>query len=119
MALKFKKKNIQEQHPESNTFDDTTAWDSPTAEEFDNGSNDSGSDPVDLSVTALCGANSQTFQLAGQTVGDARQLLGHILNIEPGAAALVNGEEVKAKHVLKRSDHLEFVKKAGEKGLGE
>jgi len=73
-------------------------------------------DIADLGIQVSCGISSASFQVAGQDINTTRKLLTPVLNIEPEAVALVNGKEVKNDYVLKNSDRLEFVKKAGEKG---
>ncbi len=70
----------------------------------------------ELGIQVSCGISSASFQVAGQDINTTRKLLTPVLNIEPDAVALVNGREVKSDYVLKNSDRLEFVKKAGEKG---
>ena len=106
MSLALRKPKTQETpNPE------TSEWDFPAINDEER------PETLDCSVVAMCGANRNTFQLSGQNVDTARKLLAQILNIEPGATALVNGQEVEGSHVLQRNDQLEFVKKAGEKGL--
>ncbi|MBN2410571.1 hypothetical protein JXQ31_02690 [candidate division KSB1 bacterium] len=76
-------------------------------------------DPIldsDLGIQVSCGISSASFQVAGQDINSTRNLLTPVLNIEPDAVALVNGKEVKSDYILKISDRLEFVKRAGEKG---
>jgi hypothetical protein len=108
MSLVFRKPQPQEQNP----LTEGEQWDFPAS----NDQEEDGERP-DRGITALCGANKDRFDLAGQSVDNARQFLADILNIEPGAASLVNGQEVSSDYVLQRNDQLEFVKKAGEKGL--
>ena len=87
-------------------------WDFPSFE-------DDGADQneFDLSVTAISGASCETFQIAGQTLTQTRNLLGPVLNLDNDADALVNGQPVNENYVLQTGDRLEFVKKAGEKGI--
>ncbi|MFQ6116174.1 MAG: hypothetical protein ACE5NG_19095 [bacterium] len=112
MDLQFKKPKVEESKPEVDSALEPQEWDFTRVEDSDNEKTEA----LDFSVTAICGASSDTFQLAGQTVGNAREFLGTILNVEPGATALVNGIEAQDNQVLQKNDRLEFVKKAGEKG---
>jgi hypothetical protein len=76
-----------------------------------------GPDPsVGAPVLVISGASVQTFSLAGQTVGQAREQLRALLQIEPAATALVDGREARATQVLRTGSTLEFVRHAGEKG---
>jgi sulfur carrier protein ThiS len=54
--------------------------------------------------------------LAGLQISQAREIAGRVLNLDPGAVALVNGQPVRANYRLQRGDTLEFVHHAGEKG---
>lgn len=109
MSLVFRKPKTQEQ----NLAAESEEWDFSTCEDEEK------LEKLDLQITALCGANRDNFQLAGQSVASARRFLAPILNIEPGAAALVNGQEVKGNRILQPHDQLEFVRKAGEKGSAD
>ncbi|MFQ6114429.1 MAG: hypothetical protein ACE5NG_10155 [bacterium] len=111
MSLQFRKPRVEE--PKVDSSSEPQEWDFP--EDVDSGNGKP--EELDFSVVAMCGASSDTFQLAGQTVGSARKFLSPILNIETGAIALVNGQEVEDSFVLQKNDRLEFVKKAGEKGI--
>lgn len=104
---------LEKQHEKLNEqpVGECQEWDLPS------GDSDTELADPDLSVTAICGANCETFQLAGQTVASSRSFLGPILNIEPDATALVNGSEAEEDYRLQKNDQLEFVKKAGEKGV--
>lgn len=113
MSLTVKKQ--KEKHKED-ASPGIQEWDFPTTGDFDDADAEK-IEQLNCSITATCGASSDSFQMAGQTVSHARKMLSPILNIDPHAAALVNGKEVSGTHVLERNDHLEFVKKAGEKGI--
>ena len=104
--------SLIEKQPEKVKIQDSGKWDFPTDDSIA-----SHSAEYDMSVTAICGANCETFQLAGQTVSNTRNFLGPILNIEPDATALVNGSEAEESYRLQKNNRLEFVKKAGEKGF--
>ena len=69
-------------------------------------------------VKVSYGVHSLEAAIAGKSVGEVRQALKEPLNIDPRALALVNGRDVAASHILKEGDQLEFVRLAGEKGLG-
>jgi hypothetical protein len=69
-------------------------------------------------VQVIYGVHSLEAGLAGRTVGSVREALAQPMNISPRAVALVNGQEVDATHVLTPGELLEFVRYAGEKGLG-
>ena len=55
-------------------------------------------------------------KLEGKQVGNIRRELEQSLNIDPRAENVVNGKKVNSDYVLKQSDQLEFVKRAGDKG---
>ncbi|MBI4168887.1 MAG: hypothetical protein HY510_03005 [Acidobacteria bacterium] len=67
-------------------------------------------------VQVISGAGVQSFPLAGLQISHARTLLAPILQLDPRAVVLVNGERVRASHRLTASDTVEFVHHAGEKG---
>jgi hypothetical protein len=67
-------------------------------------------------VFIISGANSQPFPVATRTVGEVRAMLQYVMNIGPGAIALVNGAAVAPDHILQQDDMLEFTKEGGEKG---
>ena len=68
------------------------------------------------SVQVISGASVQALPLAGLQVAQARELVGTMLNIDPGSPVLVNGEPVSSDYRLADGDTLEFVHHAGEKG---
>lgn len=70
------------------------------------------SDPIHV-IHGSC--DGQFDHLAGRKVGELRQALAVAFNIPPNAVAFVNGEQVKASHVLKPGDRVEFVKPARKK----
>jgi hypothetical protein len=63
-----------------------------------------------------CGANDQSGDYAGKSVGDLRNELKDVLNIPDESTAMINGEEVDDARVLTGDESLEFVKAAGGKG---
>lgn len=67
-------------------------------------------------IQVSCGASSGNFPVVGKTVGEVRDFLKEILNIDTQASGLVNGEKTNNDHVLQDGDKLEFVKAAGKKG---
>ncbi len=62
------------------------------------------------------GVNELNSDLAGRTVGQVRSMLSQVLNIDPAAVPMVDGEQVGEEYVLADGDDLEFVKAAGTKG---
>ncbi|KYK22064.1 hypothetical protein AYK24_02745 [Thermoplasmatales archaeon SG8-52-4] len=113
MSLIAKKTNEKQKKGASPEIQE---WDFPTTGDFDDVDGEK-IEQLNCSITATCGASSDSFQMAGQTVSHAKKMLSPILNIDPDAAALVNGKEVNGNHILEKNDYLEFVKKAGEKGI--
>ena len=73
-------------------------------------------EPQPQGIQVIFGPIAQPFDFEGMSVGAARGLLQHALNIPPGAAALVNGNPVDPERDLVAGDTLEFVRLAGEKG---
>ena len=67
-------------------------------------------------VSVSYGVYQMELELAGRTVGQAREALASSLNIDPRSAALVNGEHVEEHRTLQDGDRLEFVRLAGQKG---
>lgn len=67
-------------------------------------------------ITVSCGASGGKFPVIGKTVNAVADFLKEILNIDPTATAMVNGETVKGNFVLGEGDNVEFVKQAGSKG---
>jgi hypothetical protein len=67
-------------------------------------------------VLVISGANCQPFPVAGRMVGEVRETLAYIMNIDPHATALVNGNIVPRDYVLQQDETLEFTKEGGEKG---
>ncbi|MHA2327185.1 MAG: hypothetical protein ACXACR_01580 [Candidatus Hodarchaeales archaeon] len=116
MSLIVKKHKEKQKKDALNSSPENQEWDFPTTGDFDNAEGEE-IDQLNLNITATCGASSNSFQMAGQTVNHAKKMLSPILNIDPDATALINGKEVNGSHILERNDHLEFVKKAGEKGI--
>lgn len=69
-------------------------------------------------VRIIYGVHSLEVGIAGRSVADVRAQLTQALNIGPRAIAVVDGREVAETHVLQSGEVLEFVRLAGEKGLG-
>ena len=67
-------------------------------------------------VKVVCGANTQCFDIAGQTVDAVRQTLTEAMNIPEDAQAIVSGNNVDASYSMQNGDTLEFVRPAGCKG---
>jgi hypothetical protein len=70
-------------------------------------------------VKILHGANDGIFGVVGATVASVRESLVDAFNIPVEAMPFVNGETVKGDFRLRANDTLEFVKRAGRKGVGE
>ena len=68
-------------------------------------------------VKVIHGANFGTFNLAGRQVATVRVSLVDAFNIPIEAIAFVNGERVDLEYILQGHDTLEFVQKAGRKGI--
>ena len=68
-------------------------------------------------VQVTHGVNSNSFDVAGQTVAYVRENLETLYGIPAGAVALVNGEQVTEDFVLKASDAIDFVRDSGTKGM--
>lgn len=69
-----------------------------------------------MSVRIQSGANDESLNVAGQTVGDVRTRFGTALNIASDAAATVNDEAVEDDFELADGDRLVFGKQTAEKG---
>ena len=67
-------------------------------------------------VRVLYGIHALSVGVAGKTVSEVREALRQALNISPRAIALVDGQEVDESHILLPGQHLEFVRRAGQKG---
>lgn len=79
-----------------------------------------GDDHSDTSgtVQVTWGALIDDLEVAGMTVGEVQALLQAAYNIAPGVGVNVNGVEAGADTILATGDSLEFVRAAGEKGVG-
>ena len=80
------------------------------------GSGDDGEASGTVQIT--WGALIDDLEVAGMTVGEVQNLLQAAYNIAPGVRVNVNGEEADADTMLATGDALEFVRAAGEKGVG-
>jgi hypothetical protein len=69
-----------------------------------------------MSVNVSSGANSESLNVGGQTVGEIRSRFATALNISPAAAGQINGETVDDYAVVDDGDRLSFVKETAEKG---
>lgn len=69
-------------------------------------------------VRIVHGANENILPVGGQTVGQVRQELGWLFNFASGAEALIEGEPVAEDYVLGHGETLEFISRAGRKGVG-
>ncbi len=67
-------------------------------------------------VRVLHGIHALSAGVAGKTVGEVREALGQALNISPRAIPLIDGQEVSEHYMLLPGQHLEFVRRSGEKG---
>ncbi len=78
---------------------------------------DLGNTVVERAVLVHHGIHSGHFPIAGLTVGDARQTLRGLLNIDPEAVAVINGEVVDEEDVIApNTTMLSFVKPSAVKG---
>lgn len=69
-----------------------------------------------MAVTVENGVNHLSAELGDKTVGEIRSMLRQALNIDPRAAAYVNGNSADADTMVADGDEVEFVKAAGTKG---
>jgi hypothetical protein len=68
-------------------------------------------------VQVIFGAVMDDLEVAGMSVGEARNLLNVPYNIAPNAFVTLNGFEADDDTRLAEGDVLEFVRPAGEKGV--
>jgi len=73
-------------------------------------------DTEEAMVDLVCGILSHRLPLAGKTVGEARARFAELMNIDPDAPSIVNGEHVDETTVLTAGQVLCFVKHAGQMG---
>ena len=72
---------------------------------------------VERSVYCSHGIHNGHFPVAGLSVGEARRTLGHLLNIDPEAVAVIGGQIVGDDHIIASDTAmLTFVKKSSVKG---
>jgi hypothetical protein len=74
------------------------------------------------SVEVRHGIHSGAFPVAGMTVAEARRTLAGLLNIDPGAIAVLNGRPVRdeeARVITEAAQVLSFVKRSSIRGAGE
>lgn len=76
---------------------------------------------MNVPCQVIYGPYQATLEVAGQTVGDVRLLLGHIFNIPEDSLPVVDGVPVEGEEdfVVPANARLEFVKDGGFKGLGD
>jgi hypothetical protein len=70
-----------------------------------------------MSVTVTSGANSESLNVAGQSVGAVRARFATALNIGPGTTATVWGDPVSEDYILEDGETLRFAKTTAEKGF--
>lgn len=58
----------------------------------------------------------EPLPVVGMTVAQVRDRYGQLLDIDPGAEALVNGNEVGENAVIEEGQRLQFARSGGEKG---
>ncbi len=69
------------------------------------------------SVFCRHGIHSGWFPIAGMRLGDARPILNQLLNIDPEAVAVINGQIVNDDFIIGEDvELLNFVKKSSIKG---
>jgi hypothetical protein len=76
----------------------------------------SGVGPEAGTVHVSSGAMSESFELVGLTVEQARSMLGRAYNLDPNAEATVNEVEALPGQRLQAGDSLDFGRLLGEKG---
>jgi hypothetical protein len=69
-------------------------------------------------VEIVSGPYQDHFDIAGRSVGYARQALGVVYNIPPDAEALIDGRQAEDEAVLRPGVCLEFIRASGRKGVG-
>jgi hypothetical protein len=67
-------------------------------------------------VDVLYGIHRMRFDVAGQTVGQARAAFEATLDIQPGTKAISDGKPVDEDHVISADETIEFMAEAGKKG---
>ncbi len=69
------------------------------------------------SVFVRHGIHSGRFPIAGMRLGDARPILNQLLNIDPEAVAVINGQIVDDEfHIGENVELINFVKQSSVKG---
>lgn len=68
------------------------------------------SDVVTSRVRVSSGSSFDHFDVIGHNISDVRDLLLHILNIDPEAQAMVNGQVVADDYVIRDNDNVDFIK---------
>ena len=67
-------------------------------------------------IRVSSGAAAGDFSVAGRTVGEVRDLLAEVLNVDPMSKGIVNGKNVEDDYAIQIDDNVEFLKPAGKKG---
>jgi molybdopterin converting factor small subunit len=67
-------------------------------------------------VKIVSGVNEQEFPIAGKTIGEIRESLREVFNIDDNAQAIVNGQKKNNNYALQSKDVVEFIHPIGEKG---
>lgn len=74
-------------------------------------------EPEDTSsATVTSGPFREQLPVAGMTVGQIRERMATRLQIDPHAMAVVGGQDVDENRVVRSSESLVFMNRAGEKG---
>jgi hypothetical protein len=68
------------------------------------------------SATVISGPYMQQLSVAGMTVGQIRERMATRLDIDPRSMAVIDGQDVDDERILRPSECLIFVQRAGEKG---
>jgi SpoVK/Ycf46/Vps4 family AAA+-type ATPase len=67
-------------------------------------------------IVIIYGVHHLKVAVAGRTVEEIRRTLSQPLNLDPGARAVLNGDEAAEDQRLSPGDQLEFVRPSGSKG---
>jgi hypothetical protein len=67
-------------------------------------------------VDVLYGIHRMRFDVAGQTLAQARGSFEAALDIQPGARILADGKAVDEDHIISADETIEFMAEAGKKG---
>jgi hypothetical protein len=81
---------------------------------FESEINDYGNIESNIQISA--GAAKGKFAVAGREIGEVREFLKEILNIDRNSTPLVNGKDENDDYIIKEGDTIEFLKVSGKKG---